>query len=59
MDINNILKKSIEFGKDFKENLPFGDNEEKYNKEFWNFITKVIKNENLLYNCFYKKIKLR
>lgn len=46
MDINNILKKSIEFGKDFKENLPFGDNEEKYNKEFWNFITKVIKNEN-------------
>lgn len=46
MDINNILKKSIEFGKDFKENFPFGDNEEKYSKEFWNFVTKVVKNEN-------------
>lgn len=34
MDINNILKKSIEFGKDFKENLPFGDNEENIIRNF-------------------------
>ena len=42
MNFNNILKKSMEMGKDFKSSLTGNGTE--YSKEFWDFVLKISKN---------------
>lgn len=48
MNFNNILKKTIEIGKDLKMNAinSISTNEEKYNKDYWDLILKIAENEN-------------
>ena len=48
MDFNNILKKTIEIGKDLKTNAinSISTNGEKYNKDYWDLILKIGENEN-------------
>ena len=42
MNFNNILKKSMEMGKDFKSSLTGSGSQ--YSKEFWDFVLKISKN---------------
>lgn len=48
MDFNNILKKTIEIGKDLKMNAinSISTNGEKYNRDYWDLILKIAENEN-------------